>query len=343
MTSSCVDELNDQLGGLMTPDGNYHYQLEWENGDGGTKSFEFTQENDPFQEEEDETSLSWAVWDGENILDATFIQTFKKVRQKVFRWLEDKFDINKDDLQTRRAMPLGRMIAPRQTEIKIDEEIDVSFDEFIKEINVQFGEGTFDPVVVKFDKAKPTEATTTTTSTTTTTTTSTRVPTSKFGTEKFDLYFWYASHLSHFSGQILMTFVFVGCLARFAFFPANFLSAPQCLQTSKQLNLFREKRTLQFCYINYYLDDLWECRSGWTKLDGSNSCFLIRTQKKGLTWHKARSDCIKKSSHLVRIDSDAANNHVIIFIRLLLILNNKLFNTPLINEIRCTGESRIQQ
>ena len=66
----------------------------------------------------------------------------------------------------------------------------------------------------------------------------------------------------------------------------------------------------------------------------------------GINWHSARATCSAEqgvSSHLVRIDSEAANNHVIMFIRLLLILVHKLISTLLINEIRCTVESRIKQ
>ena len=183
---------------MMTADGNYHYQLEWESDDGATTSFEFIQQNDPFTEEEDEVSLTMAEWGGDNILDDTdFLQTFKKVRQKVFRWLEYKFDISKDDLSVGRTTPLGSMMAPRETvdEAEMDEELDFSFDDFITEINEEFGLGSFEPVVVQFDKAKPTQPTTTTT----------RKPftgtTSKFVTVKFDLYFLYAAHLSDSAGK----------------------------------------------------------------------------------------------------------------------------------------------
>ena len=178
ITSSCVNELigNEQLGTLMTADGHYHYHMEWENNDTTTTVFEFEQENDPFTESEDEDSLTVAKWGGANILaDDGFIPTFRKVRQKVFRWLNDKHDISQSDLSA-----TGRR--RRETEDEIDETVDSSFDTFIDEIN-ELTDGTFNPVVVNFGKAKPTVATTTPPHVQTTT--------SKFFSKMFHLNFWY--------------------------------------------------------------------------------------------------------------------------------------------------------
>ena len=156
ITSSCINELigSEQLGTLMTADGHYHYHMEWENDDATTTVFEFAQQNDPFTESEHEDSLTMAKWGGANILaDDDFIPTFRKVRQKVFRWLNDKYDISQSDLS-----PTGRR--RRDTEEEIDEVVDSSFDTFIDEIN-ELTDGTFNPVVVNFGKVKPTIATTT--------------------------------------------------------------------------------------------------------------------------------------------------------------------------------------
>ena len=136
------------LGEMMTADGNYRYHMAWENDDGSEKTFEFEQVNDPFTEDEDTTSLTMAKWGGEDILNnADFRATFKKVRQKVFRWLKNKHSIDKDAISNS-----GRR--RRDTDEEVDEEIDSSFDDFIQEIN-ELTDGTFNPTLVNFGKANP--------------------------------------------------------------------------------------------------------------------------------------------------------------------------------------------
>ena len=77
---------------MISGNAQYHYHMEWETDDGTTKTFEFEQEDDPFTEEEDTTSLTVAKWGGDDILSSpTFLPTFKKVRTKVFKWLKEKF------------------------------------------------------------------------------------------------------------------------------------------------------------------------------------------------------------------------------------------------------------
>ena len=156
VTSGCVNELISgmALTDMINTDSNYHYLMEWENDDNTIKTFEFEQENDPFTEEEETTSLTMARWGGNDILsDTNFLPTFKKVRQKVFRWLKEKYP---EEFPSRRRR--------RDTDEQIDAEIDTSFDVFIQEIN-ELSEVSFTPKLVNFGKGKPTVATTTTTTT----------------------------------------------------------------------------------------------------------------------------------------------------------------------------------
>ena len=52
------------------------------------------------------------------------------------------------------------------------------------------------------------------------------------------------------------------------------------------------------------------CKSGWNQLYGTDSCFKIITPGGFPTFDEAREGCLNRSSHLVRIDNDDANNQV---------------------------------
>ena len=150
---------------MVNDDSNYHYKMEWTNENNTTQTFEFEQENDPFTESNTTTSLTMALWGGNNILASTNLRpTFKKVRQKVFRWLNDKHNITQSEINSsgrRRRQTDGELDEEIDTSFddELDEEIDTSFDDFIGEIN-NLTDGSFNPVTVEFGKVLPTIATT---------------------------------------------------------------------------------------------------------------------------------------------------------------------------------------
>ena len=146
--------INEALGGtalnnvLATDADTYHYHMEWENEDDTTQTFEFQQEDDPFEEEEEEESLVFAKWGGANILleDDSFKSIFRKVRQKVFRWLKEKYPEEFPSSRRRRDV----------TDEQIDEEVDDGFDKFIQDLNDSPDtDYVFKPKNVYFGKAKP--------------------------------------------------------------------------------------------------------------------------------------------------------------------------------------------
>ena len=59
------------------------------------------------------------------------------------------------------------------------------------------------------------------------------------------------------------------------------------------------------------------CRLGWNQLYGTDTCFAVfsadgsfMVNKTSLSFNQARENCLNRSSDLVRIDSNAANDQV---------------------------------
>ena len=162
-TTSNTGCANEALtGGALTSalnaDGNYHYHMEWENEDDTKQTFEFEQTDDPFAEEEDDESLTFAKWGGANILieSDSFKSIFKKVRQKVFRWIKEKYPLEFPDGRRRRQTDDAEI-----DDEQIDNDVDDGFDEFINDINQEDELLNFAPKAVNFGKAHPTVPTTT--------------------------------------------------------------------------------------------------------------------------------------------------------------------------------------
>ena len=110
----------------------FHYVLEWDNGYGSSNTFEFELSDDPFTEPEDGNRLLVAKWDGFDVLaNPFFIPAFKHVQTIIFRWLKREFPDERipDERVSRRRRDIDNVD-------ELEEELDSSFDEVIRLINL---------------------------------------------------------------------------------------------------------------------------------------------------------------------------------------------------------------